>query len=161
MDRFGFIYFLVLISALLCCQESPKYTSNVDRNSITVISADTLIIGKWVVESLSIPSVSLPTFCNHISKGAIFVFSENDSLNVYPRSGVEACDVYTYKANDGVIQVVKADMAMLIEYKHSQNNLLLRSKSFFRWKAEDVQDSLAYRSLLEDGVTVSLIKVEP
>lgn len=121
------------------------------------VSKEEQLEGLWIIDSLNLPSVTVPSFCLQIGVGTAFEFTKNDSLKLYEKKVSKPCEVFYYKAQEDLINLVKGDMIMLVEYKLITNKrLVLRSKSFFKWQGDTVTDSSAYQTLLDEGVTVFL-----
>ena len=138
------------------CHGSQNLASNGNREVAGVSQEDHPIKGRWGVDSLTLPTVTIPSFCNEIGEGAVFEFEGQGNLMIYPKGVTKACGVYKYRIDESSIQVIKDDMIMLVAYKCSEDNLTLSSKTFFRWKDEDVQDTVVSQALLQEGVSVYL-----
>lgn len=152
----------ILIAVFLIhigCKGEEKPVSSFKKNASTEAAKSVQIEGLWTIDSLSLSSVTVPSFCHQIGEGATFEFTENNSLKVYPIDVSEPCEEFSYTAQQDFLHLVKDDMIMLVEYKLSTDrNLVLRSNSFFRWQEETLADSSAYNTLLDKGVTVFLSK---
>lgn len=139
------------------CKGEEKLESFYKQDVSTEGVRDIEVAGEWIIDSLSLSSVSVSSFCYRIGEGATFVFTESDSLKIYPEGAFEPCDTYSYTIQNGLLQVVKEDMILLIEYRFiTERKLMLKSKSFFRWQENDVTDSVTHQTLLDEGVTVLL-----
>lgn len=158
MKNLSFISVNLLLVFLLYfgCKEDGQLASSITSD----MSKNTHLEGKWVIDSLNVSSVAVPSFCYKIGSGATFDFTENDSLKVYQKDALEPCDMYFYTIQDDFIQLAKDDMIMLMEYELiDEKRLMLKSKSFFRWQEDDDMDSLTHQTLLKEGVTVFLSKM--
>lgn len=159
MKNLPFIFVNLLAALLLnfgCREEGQLLSGNIPEEV-----KNERIEGKWVMDSLSLPAVNLPSFCKQVSEGTTFEFTESDSLKVYLKGATEACDIYHYQVQDDYIQLVKGNMIMLVTYRFiADNGLKLQSKSFFRWQEYQVSDSSVYQLLLKEGVAAYLIKLE-
>lgn len=141
------------------CKGEEKPVSSYKKNASTEAANGVQIEGLWTIDSLSLSSVTVPSFCHQIGEGATFEFKDNNSLKVYPKGISEPCEAFSYTAQEDFLHLVKDDMIMLVEYKLSNDrNLVLRSNSFFRWQEDNLADSSAYNTLLDEGVTVFLSK---
>lgn len=148
--------FLAVFLLYFGCKEEEQLVSSKKSE----ISAEEQVEGRWVIDSLSLSSVNIPSFCHQIGEGAIFEFTENDSLKIYPKDAMEACDRFSYTAQDDLIQIIKDDMIMLVEYKlKTDSSLVLKSKTFFRWQEDAVTDSVTHQLLLKEGVSAFLTKI--
>lgn len=149
-----------LLAAILLgvgCKGGEKLESSCKQDISREEAGDIVVAGEWIIDSLSLSSVSVPSFCYRIGEGATFEFTKNDSLRIYPEGALKPCDTYSYTIQNGLLQVVEEDMIMLVEYRFTtERKLMLKSKSFFRWLENDVTDSLTHQSLLDEGVTVLL-----
>lgn len=159
MKNLPFIFVNLLAALLLnfgCKEEGQLLSGNIPEEV-----KNERIEGKWVIDSLSLPAVNLPSFCKQVSEGTTFEFTESDSLKVYLKGATEACDIYHYQVQDDYIQLVKGNMIMLVTYRFiADNGLKLQSKSFFRWQEYQVNDSSVYQLLLKEGVAAYLTKLD-
>ena len=156
---FNSVSFLAVFLLYFCCKNEEQLPSYNKPNISVETPEGVSLEGKWSVDSLTLSSVTVPSFCYQIGEGSIFEFTENDSLKVYPKDDVEPCEIFSYTAQDDLIQVTKDDMIMLVEYELvTEGRLLLKSKSFFRWEKDAVTDSLIHQTLLKEGVTAFLSK---
>lgn len=134
-------------------EEKPVSSYNVSTEAAKGVQIE----GIWIIDSLTLPSVTVPSFCYKIGAGATFEFTENNILKVYPKDVSEPCETLSYTTQQDLIHLVKDDMVMLVEVKSlTDKNLVLRSQSFFRWQGDIEADSLAYQTLMDEGVTVFL-----
>lgn len=95
--------FLAVFLLYFGCKEEEQSASS----NKTDTSVKEEVEGRWVIDSLSLSSVNIPSFCHQIGEGAIFEFTENDSLKIYPRDAMEPCDRFSYTAQDDLIQIIK------------------------------------------------------
>ncbi|WP_377481381.1 hypothetical protein [Pontibacter toksunensis] len=148
---------LVVFLTYIGCKGEEKPVSSFKQNTSIEEARNVQIEGIWVIDSLTLAPVTVPSFCNQIGAGATFEFTEDNSLKVYPEDASEPCETFSYTAQQGLIHLKKGDMLMLVEVESlTDQNLVLRSNSFFRWQGDPEADSLTHQILLAEGTTAYL-----
>lgn len=149
----------VLFSVFLLlagCRQERYDASHAHASTSAKAATGTVLVGTWRVDSLSLPSVGIPSFCKSIGAGATFEFTSTDSLRIYQQNSRKPCETYAYSMQHKRIHIVKSDMNMLVTYEIlNENTLKLTSQSFFRRQATDM-NSVTGQVLPKEGIAAFL-----